>query len=142
MASASKCLINVVILSEPKMLTGSCSNEHVVGTGAPTSPVMGKQHHRRIGQVLTHLVREAEHGKPVFSPQGKARPQGPPMGRRVKDDGESEDRAVMARIGVEKVGYQTLCTLPLNITPRESEQTSVWLPSRESRANRSREECR
>lgn len=36
---------------------------------------------------------------------------------RVKDDGESEGRAVMARIRVAPLG---------NITLRESGQTSVW----------------
>jgi hypothetical protein len=36
---------------------------------------------------------------------------------RVKDDGKSKRRSVMARIGVEPLG---------NIIPRESELTSVW----------------
>ena len=37
-------------------------------------------------------------------------------GLRVEEDGKSEDRSVMERIGVEPKG---------NITPRESEQTSI-----------------
>ena len=39
------------------------------------------------------------------------------MGRRVEEEGGSEGRPVMGRIGVEPAG---------NITPRESGQTSVW----------------
>src|SRR6266568_5537272 len=39
------------------------------------------------------------------------------MGRRVKDQGESERRPVMGRIGVEPHG---------NITPRETGLTSLW----------------
>jgi hypothetical protein len=39
------------------------------------------------------------------------------MGRRVEDQGASECRSVMGRIGVEPVG---------DITPRESGQTSLW----------------
>ena len=39
------------------------------------------------------------------------------MGQRVQEEGASEGRAVMARIGVEPHG---------NITPRASGQTSLW----------------
>ena len=39
------------------------------------------------------------------------------MGQQVKEEGESERRAVMVRIGVALQG---------NITPRESGQTSLW----------------
>jgi hypothetical protein len=39
------------------------------------------------------------------------------MGLRVWDDGGSECRSVMGRIGIESID---------NIIPRESGQTSVW----------------
>ncbi len=39
------------------------------------------------------------------------------MGLRVEEEGASEGRAVMARIGVAPPG---------NIIPRESGQTSLW----------------
>ncbi len=39
------------------------------------------------------------------------------MGLRAKEDGKSESRSVMERIGVKPKG---------NITPRESGQTSIW----------------
>jgi hypothetical protein len=39
------------------------------------------------------------------------------MGMQVEDDGKSECQAVMAWIGIESLD---------NITPHESEQTSIW----------------
>jgi len=45
------------------------------------------------------------------------RPQGPTTEMQVEEDGKSECRVVMARIGVESSD---------NITPHESEQTSIW----------------
>jgi hypothetical protein len=47
----------------------------------------------------------------------ESKPQGEPMGVRVKEDGKSEGRFVMKRIGVEG---------ETNITPRASELTSIW----------------
>ena len=43
-----------------------------MGTGAESSPVADNQHHRRMRQSLTHPGMNAERGKPVISPQGKA----------------------------------------------------------------------
>jgi hypothetical protein len=40
------------------------------------------------------------------------------MGLRVKEDGASESRSVMERIGIEPINGK--------IIPRESEQTSIW----------------
>lgn len=40
------------------------------------------------------------------------------MGLRAKEDGESESRSVTERIGIEPINGK--------ITPRESEQTSIW----------------
>jgi hypothetical protein len=54
------------------------------------------------------------------------------MGLRIEEDGESERSVVMREIGVALLG---------NITPRESEQTSVWSAhSRERMNNRQQEE--
>ena len=50
----------------------------------------------------------AERGKPGALPDGDSEPQGKPMGRRVGDDGESEGRFVMKRIGVAPEGNSTL----------------------------------
>jgi hypothetical protein len=40
------------------------------------------------------------------------------MGLRAKEDGASESRSVMERIGIEPINDK--------IIPRESEQTSIW----------------
>jgi hypothetical protein len=42
-----------------------------------------------------------QRGKPVALPRGEDEPQGESMGLRVKDEGGSERRPVMGRIGVE-----------------------------------------
>jgi len=72
---------------------------------------------------LLHSVMSAERGKPDVLPAPhtkevrERKPQGEPTGQQVKEEGESECRAVMVRIGVAPQG---------NITPRESGQTSLW----------------
>jgi hypothetical protein len=61
------------------------------------------------------------------------------MGRRVKDDGESEGRAVMAqKLRRSDTGYLHTA---LNITPRESEQTRLASITREQ-GQLMAEECR
>jgi len=62
----------------------------------------------------SHSGTSAERGKPVVSPAPSPRgaresePQGEPMGQRVKEEGESQRRPVMGRIGVEPPGDITL----------------------------------
>jgi len=75
------------------------------------------QRHRRIESDLTHPVIQAEHGKPIVLPFAGRKPQGVPMGLWVWEEGKSEGRAVMVRIGV---------AVKANITSRESGQTSLW----------------
>ena len=65
---------------------------------------------------LTHQVGVVERGKLVLLPDRESKPRGEPMGVRAKEDGKSEGRFVMRRIGV---------ALPGKITPRESGQTSI-----------------
>ena len=52
---------------------------------------------------LTHTVTATERGKPVVSPRGKAVSQERLMARRVEEEGASEGRSVMERIGIELV---------------------------------------
>jgi hypothetical protein len=75
------------------------------------------QRHRRRESDLTHLVIQAEHGKPIVLPFAGRKPQGVPMELWVWEEGKSESRTVMVRIGV---------AAQANITPRESGQTSLW----------------
>src|SRR3954453_7014295 len=63
-----------------------------------------------------HPGTSAERGKPVALPAGESDSQEEPMGRRVRDGGESQCRPVIDRIGVEPQG---------DITPPEREQTSL-----------------
>jgi hypothetical protein len=49
-----------------------------------------------------------QRGKPGIPPLGGSKPQGKPMGCRVRDDGKSEGRSVMERIGVAPNGNMTL----------------------------------
>ena len=66
---------------------------------------------------LTRSGIDAEHGKPVaLPPPGESEPQGVPTGLWAEDEGESECRPVIGRIGVEPSG---------DITPRETGQTSL-----------------
>ena len=83
------------------MLTGSSQNGMWHSTGAVDSPVVDNQSHRRRESDLTHPVIQDEHGKPVVLPYPTGRqPQGVPKGRRVKEEGASECRSVMERIGI------------------------------------------
>lgn len=72
MANKGELLINVVRKNKPKVLRGLSQKAISVGTGAESFPVADNQHHRRIRQSLTHLGMNAERGKPVISPSGKA----------------------------------------------------------------------
>ncbi len=94
-------VINLVIPSMPKMLTGMSQN----GTWAvfgltptkawTTSPSRDSRH-------LTFLfVICTEHGKPVRPPARAGRPQGELLGVRVADAGKSERCSVIEQIGVE-----------------------------------------
>lgn len=103
---------------ELKVLKSSSQNGMWHGAGAVYSPVVDKNGHRRRESDLTHLVTQDEHGKPVMLPRQAGRePQGVPKAWRVREEGKSEGRPVMGRIGV---AVQT------NITPCESGQTSLW----------------
>ena len=117
MASICESSINVVRYNEPKMLSGSNQNGMWQRSRGCPLPRTWTQRHRRIEGDLSHLVIQTEHGKPVVLPFAGRQPQGAPMGLRVWEEGKSECRAVMTRIGV---------AASANITPRESGQTSLW----------------
>jgi hypothetical protein len=63
-------------------------------------PQSWTQRHRRRESDLTHLVIQTEHGKPIVLPLAGRKPQGVPTGLWVWEEGKSEGRAVMTRIGV------------------------------------------
>jgi hypothetical protein len=67
MANTCESLINVVIDTEPKVLTGSA----VVGSGVPSSPDADTYDHRRRGGAFPIHGTYAERGKPDALPMGK-----------------------------------------------------------------------
>ena len=88
-----------------------------------------------------HSVTSAERGKPVVSPapypmgSRESNPQGAPTGQQVKEEGGSECRPVMGRIGVEPAkqlggtGRASCSPSPprrQHHPARESGQTSLW----------------
>jgi hypothetical protein len=83
MASICESLINVVKYDKPKMLTGLNQNGMWRWFWDCPDSRTWTQRHRRIEDDLTHLVIQAEHGKPVVLPFAGRKPQGIPMERRV-----------------------------------------------------------
>jgi hypothetical protein len=67
MANTCEPLLNVVIHSVPKVLTGTA----VVGSGVPSSPDADTLDHRRRGGAFPILGMYAERGKPDALPLGK-----------------------------------------------------------------------
>ena len=109
MVNVSEHSIKTVMKNKPKMLTGL--NQKVCGQvqGLAVSPVVGvappvdRVDQNRNKSKLRNTV------SPTLSLR-VARPRGNAMEQGVKEDGESEGRSVMGRIGVEPKG---------NITPRD-----------------------
>jgi hypothetical protein len=101
MANTCELLINVVIGSQPKMLTGWDQNGKgsVQGFVDPLPQTVRFPANR---QSLTYRVHQEERGKPVVLPQGTAHREVVPKGRRVNEEGASEGRPVMGRIGIER----------------------------------------
>jgi len=108
----SESLINAVNLDKPKMLTPVFNRLRLepkgtwLGLGASLSPNADVEPpaNRRD---LTHSGTHTKRGKPLVLPQGaslgESEPQGTPTGLRVKEDGKSEGRSVIKRIGVESL---------------------------------------
>ncbi len=67
--------------------------------GVPNSPIADDAPPAERSD-LTHTGAHAERGKLVVLPIRESEPQGQPMGLRVKEDGESERRSVIERIGI------------------------------------------
>jgi hypothetical protein len=103
-------------MNRPKVLTGLIA----AGTGAPFSPVMGTQRCRRsLRGPKSLVVTTAEHGKPVRSPFGVGRPQGPTKAVWVEDGGESERPAVTVGIRVATSLDAKAGRLPPGLSSRE-----------------------
>ena len=115
MANPGELPINAVRTDKPKALRGL--DQKVCGQvqGSPPSPAVAVGATGGEAEPKPSVI----HPWDVVSPSSSLRvgpPQGASMGRRVEDEGGSEGRSVIGRIGVEPPG---------EITPRESGPTSL-----------------
>jgi hypothetical protein len=116
MANSGELPINVVRTSKPKALTGL--NQKVRGQvqGDPPSPAVAVAATGGEAEPKPSVVRPWNVVSPSSSLGGRPAARRLPTGRRVEEEGGSEGRPVMGRIGVEPLG---------EITPRESGLTSL-----------------
>jgi hypothetical protein len=116
MANSSELLINVVRTNKPKALRGL--NQTVRGQvqGYPPSPAVTVAATGEEAEPQPSVIHPWNVVSPSSSPRGRPAARWSPMGRRVEDEGASEGRPVIGRIGVEPSG---------EITPRESGLTSL-----------------
>ena len=119
MTNESELLINIVILNEPKMLTGSGQNgtrrgcslvswdntdKYAAGGEAGSTPLM-----------LLKRNRVSPHTRPVRA----GRPRGRLMGVRVGECGKSECWSVMDRIGIATLSRAKARRLPQGLSSRD-----------------------
>jgi hypothetical protein len=120
MVNSGEALLNVVIRAKRKMLNrldqkGTWSGpEAPNSSGAAEAPPAERRD-------LTHTVTAMERGKPVVSPIREGVSQEELTKRRVEEEGASEGRPVIGRIGVEQ-----LVVLAATSLHGESRQTSLW----------------
>jgi hypothetical protein len=101
MANSGELPINVVRTSKPKMLIGL--NQNGTWPSAGVFPFPGRRC-RATGEQAEptpSVIHSWNVVSPSPSPRGRPSARGSPMGRRVKDEGRSEGRSVIERIGVE-----------------------------------------
>jgi hypothetical protein len=115
-ANSGELPINVVRSNKPKALIGL--NQKVRGQVQRDlpSPVVVVRATGGEAEPTPSVIHPWNVVSPSSSPRGRPTARWSPMGRRVEDEGRSERRPVIGRIGVESSG---------EITPRESEPTSL-----------------
>jgi hypothetical protein len=116
MANSGELPINVVRTSKPKALTGLDQNGTWPGAGASPFPCRRCRATGEQAEPTPSVIHPWNVVSPSSSPRGRPAARRSPMGRRVGDEGGSERRPVIGRIGVEPLG---------EITPRESRLTSL-----------------
>src|SRR6516164_9965295 len=116
MANSSELLINVVRSNKPKTLRGL--NQKVRGQVQRDlpSPVVVVRATGGEAEPTPSVIHPWNVVSPSSSPRGRPAARRSPMGRRVGDEGGSQRRPVIGRIGVE---------LSSKITLRESGPTSL-----------------
>ena len=116
MVSTFELLINAVTANKPKALTGL--NQKVRGQVQRVlpSPVVVVPATGGEAEPKPSVIHPWDVVSPSSSLRGRPAARWSPTGRRVKDEGRSECRPVIGRIGVESSG---------EIIPRESGPTSL-----------------
>jgi len=116
MANSGELPINVVRTDKPKTLTGLNQNGTWPGAGASPFPCRRCRATGEQAEPTPSVIHPWNVVSPSSSPRGRPAARRSPMGRRVGDEGRSERRPVIGRIGVE---------LSSKITLRESGPTSL-----------------
>lgn len=73
---------------------------------------------KRRGPIRSEI--QAEQGKPEVLPEMAGEPQGTPLALRAEEQGKSEGRSVMGRIGVEISPHAKAGRLPYGLSSQES----------------------
>ena len=119
MTNEGELLINIVMLSEPKMLTGSGQN----GTWRDCSLVSwdNTDKHATGGEAGSNplVLLERNRVSPYYRPMRAGRPQGRLMEVRVEERGKSERRSVMDRIGIATLSRAKARPLPQGLSSRD-----------------------
>ena len=130
MTNESELLINIVILNEPKMLTGSGQN----GTWRGCSLVSwdNTDKHATGGEAGSNplVLLKRNRVSPYFRPMRVGRPRGRLMEVRVEECGKSECRSVMDRTGIATSSRAKARRLPQGLSSRDCLQN---LERRESK---------
>ena len=116
MANPGELLRNVVRSSKPKTLRGLNQKVRGQAQGALPSPAVAVGATGEEAEPKPSVNHPWNVVSPSSSLWGRPAARWSPMGRRVEDEGGSECRSVIERIGVEPPG---------EITPRESGLTSL-----------------
>ena len=115
-ANSGELPINVVRTSKPKALTGLNQKGTWPGAGVSPFPCRRCRATGEQAEPTPSGIHPWNVISPSSSPRGRPAARRSPMGRRVGDEGGSERRPVIGRIGVE---------LASKITLRESGPTSL-----------------
>jgi hypothetical protein len=116
MANSGELPINVVRTDKPKALIGLDQNGTWPGAGASPFPCRRCRATGEQAEPTPSVIHPWNVVSPSSSPRGRPAARRSPMGRRVGDEGGSERRPVIGRIGVEPSS---------KITLRESGPTSL-----------------
>ena len=108
MANPGELLINVVRTSKPKTLIGLNQNGTWPGAGDSPSPAVAVRATGEQAEPKPSVIHPWNVVSPSSSPRGRPAARRLPMGRRVEDEGGSERRSVVGRIGVESSDKITL----------------------------------